>query len=285
MVLKKEIAGKIKDLLKKNPQGLSITDIVKEIKINRNTAGRYLENLLISGQVEMRRFGMAKIYVISKRIPLSAVLSMSSDSIVLLDSSLRIIFANEPFLNLVGTDSKNLLGKNIEYTPVIQIFDESFAEFIEAIWRGISGNEWSGEIELRSKGIIILCRIAPTVYEDGRRGASIILEDITQWKQTERALLESDAKLRSIAENSPDIILILLPSIRHSNRILTKFVVNRYTIFYPENSMLQPLPLLTMSLKPANRQNLLPNIILRRKKCYIMNQRSVLSSRRVRLRH
>ena len=28
-----------------------------------------------------------------------------------LDSSLRIIFANEPFLKLVGTDSKNLAGK------------------------------------------------------------------------------------------------------------------------------------------------------------------------------
>ena len=60
MVLRKEIALQIKNLLKENPQGLSITDIVKVVTINRNTAGRYLENLLISGQVEMRRLGMAK---------------------------------------------------------------------------------------------------------------------------------------------------------------------------------------------------------------------------------
>ena len=38
MGLKKEISDKIKDLLQKNPQGLSITDIVKAININRNTA-------------------------------------------------------------------------------------------------------------------------------------------------------------------------------------------------------------------------------------------------------
>ena len=61
MVLKKEITIQIKDLLQKNPQGLSITDIVKKVNINRNTDGRYLENLLVSGQVDMHRFGMAKI--------------------------------------------------------------------------------------------------------------------------------------------------------------------------------------------------------------------------------
>ena len=39
MGLKKEISDQIKDLLRKNPQGLSITDIVKAVNINRNTAG------------------------------------------------------------------------------------------------------------------------------------------------------------------------------------------------------------------------------------------------------
>src|SRR4030042_3233410 len=114
MVLKREIADQIKDLLQKNPQGLSIAEIVESIKINRNTAGRYLENLLISGHVELRRFGMAKIYRISQRVPLSAVLSISAESVVQLDSFLRIIFVNESFCMFVGTDCKNLVGKNIE---------------------------------------------------------------------------------------------------------------------------------------------------------------------------
>jgi predicted transcriptional regulator len=50
MVLRKEISLQIKDLLKKNPQGLSITEIVRATNINRNITGRYLENLLVSGQ-------------------------------------------------------------------------------------------------------------------------------------------------------------------------------------------------------------------------------------------
>ena len=183
MVLKKEIAVQIKNLLQKNPQGLSITDIVKAVKINRNTAGRYLENLLVSGQVEMRRLGMAKIYMLSQRVPLSALLSISSELVIQLDSSLRIIFANEPFLRLVGTDNKNLLGKNIEYTPVALVFDESFTGFIENIREGIAGNEWSGEIILITKNIILFCRIAPTVFDDGRRGYQSSIEDITERKR------------------------------------------------------------------------------------------------------
>jgi len=209
MLLKKEITLQIKDLLQKNPQGLSITDIVKEININRNTAGRYLESLLVSGQVDMRRFGMAKIYMISQRVPISAVLSISSEMVVQLDSSLRITFANEPFLNLVSTDSKNLLRKNIEYTPVALVFDDAFAGFIENIKQGIAGKEWSGEIELSTKDIILFCRIAPTVFEDGRKGVSVILEDITQRKQGEWALLESEATARALMNSPTDTVILM----------------------------------------------------------------------------
>jgi len=209
MVLKREIADQIKDLLQKNPQGLSIAEIVESIKINRNTAGRYLENLLISGHVELRRFGMAKIYRISQRVPLSAVLSISAESVVQLDSFLRIIFVNESFCTFAGTDCKNLVGKNIEYTPVALVFDELFVGFIERIKEGVAGSEWSGEIELRPKGIIVFCRIAPTVFDDGRRGVSIILEDITLRKQGERALLESEATARALMNSPTDTVFLM----------------------------------------------------------------------------
>ena len=82
MILKKEITLKIKDLLKENSQGLCITNIVKVIDTNRKTARRYLENLLVSGQVNMRRLGMAKIYMLSRIVPLSAVLLISSEMVI-----------------------------------------------------------------------------------------------------------------------------------------------------------------------------------------------------------
>ena len=59
MALRREITARITDLLRKNPQGLSITEIVRSGEINRNTSGRYLDNLLISGQVVIIDLGMS----------------------------------------------------------------------------------------------------------------------------------------------------------------------------------------------------------------------------------
>ena len=91
----------IKDLLKKNPEGMSVTDISKALKKNKNTVGRYLDILLISGQVDMRAYGMAKVYTISQRVPLSAMLSYSKELIMVLDEESRIIDINENFLKLL----------------------------------------------------------------------------------------------------------------------------------------------------------------------------------------
>ena len=92
----------IKDLLKKNPEGMSVTDISKALNKNKNTIGRYLDILLISGQVEMRSFGMAKVFKISHRVPLSALLSYSKELIMVLDEESRIIDVNDNFLTLLN---------------------------------------------------------------------------------------------------------------------------------------------------------------------------------------
>ena len=69
----------IKELLRSHPRGMTIIDISQKIGINRNSVAKYLDVLLISGQVEMHAVGTAKLYFLSKRVPISAMLSLSSD--------------------------------------------------------------------------------------------------------------------------------------------------------------------------------------------------------------
>ena len=209
MDIQKIICNQIEDLLQKNPQGLNITGICRAVHIPRNTAIQHLEHLLQSGRLEVRRLGRSRIYMLPRRVPLSPVLSISSDSVILLDYFLRIIFANEPFLNLVGTNSKKLVGKNIENTPIAQVFDESFAQFIEKLNDGIAGKEWSGEIEISAKHIILFCRIVPIVFDDGGWGVSVILEDITERKLAERALRESEATARALINAPTDSVILV----------------------------------------------------------------------------
>jgi PAS domain S-box-containing protein len=203
MALRREITTRIIDLLKQNPQGLSITEIVRSGGINRNTAGRYLDNLLISGQVEMRHFGMAKIYSISQRLPHSSVLSISSEYVMQLDSGLRTVFLNLPFLDLMSVSEKEIMGKNIEYTSIALFFEEVFPDLLVRLKEGLAGTEFRGELHLIKQDITFFCRIAPTVFSSGQKGVSVLFEDITKRKQSEERLQESEARLRSIIRVAP----------------------------------------------------------------------------------
>jgi PAS domain S-box-containing protein len=203
MALRREITAQITDLLKKNPQGLSITEIVRCGGINRNTAGRYLDNLLVSGQVEMRHFGMAKIYTLSQRLPVSSVLAISSELVMQLDSSLRIVFLNQPFIDLLGKSEKEILGKNIEFSPILSFFDDVFPRVLAWIREGLAGTEYKGELVVPRQNFTFFCRIAPTVFNNGQKGVSVLFEDITRRKRDEARIRESEERLRSIIRVAP----------------------------------------------------------------------------------
>ncbi len=180
MALRREITSKITDLLQENPQGLSITEIVKSGGINRNTAGRYLDNLLVTGQVGMRHFGMAKIYSLSCRLPVSSVLSISTELVLQLDAGLRIVFLNQPFVNLLGSTEKELVGKNIEFSKIPLYFDETFPTVLAWIHDGLAGTEYHGELTVPGEKKVFSCRVAPTVFNNGQKGVSILFDDITE---------------------------------------------------------------------------------------------------------
>jgi len=50
-----------------------------------------------------RRVGNAKLYHLSRRVPLDAVINRGREMIVLLDRNLRIVQASESFITFTGT--------------------------------------------------------------------------------------------------------------------------------------------------------------------------------------
>jgi PAS domain S-box-containing protein len=203
MVLSRQVTARIKEVLEKHPEGISITDLVQSVDINRNTAGRYLENLLLSGQVEMRRFGMAKMYTLARRLPVSSVLSISSELVMQLDFSQRVVYANDPLLAFLKAPAKDLFGKNIEFTPFSVVFEDVFAELLDLFRRGLQGEEWRGELSCPVRGTYFFCRVAPTVFNEGTKGVSVLLEDISDQKRDEERIRTSEARLRGIFQVSP----------------------------------------------------------------------------------
>jgi PAS domain S-box-containing protein len=197
----------IRDLLKKNPNGMSVTDISRALKKNKNTVGRYLDILLISGQVDMRTYGMAKVYTLSQRVPLSAMLSYSKELIMVLDNEFRIIDVNANFLTLLCLNREETVGKNITF---LQSPEVDVHELLDSISKENKDRETTVTFFVKDKGERIFHqKCIPTVFDDGGKGLTLILEDVTERILAEREIRESEERFRMMAENIRDGLLII----------------------------------------------------------------------------
>lgn len=65
-----DIPGRALRTLKFRPRGMTITEIAKALKANRNSVSKHLEVMQAAGQVEARLVGNAKVYSVAQRVPL-----------------------------------------------------------------------------------------------------------------------------------------------------------------------------------------------------------------------
>ncbi|MDD1719303.1 MAG: PAS domain S-box protein [Methanoregulaceae archaeon] len=197
----------IKELLVRNPGGMSVTDISKALNKNKNTVGRYLDILLISGQVDMRTYGMAKVFTLSQRVPLSRMISCAKELIMVLDEELRITEINENFLALLNLPRGYTIGKKI---PFLNPPDADVHELLDILAGPRDGKGHTITFHLRSAGERIFSwKSIPTVFEDGGRGQTVVLDDITEHVLAEREIRESEERFRMMAENIRDGLVIM----------------------------------------------------------------------------
>jgi len=197
----------IKSLLRQNPEGMSVTGIAKALKKNKNTTGRYLDILLISGQVDMRKYGMTKVFTLSQRVPLSAMLSYSKELIITLDTESTIIDVNNNFLSLLNLTRREIIGKKLAQvkSPSTDIHNlkHNPSEPLKKSNRVISFLVIGvGERIFKQTKI-------PSVFDDGTEGITIILSEITQEILKKREIREREERFRMMAENIQDGLAIL----------------------------------------------------------------------------
>lgn len=192
-------------LLKNNPRGMSVSEIADAAGLNRNTAARYMDNLLVSGQVEMRAFGKAKVFFLSRRVPVSAMLNLSSEMVMLIDADLKVIQSNTTLLDFLSADAEEIIGKYV-YDGACRVFCNDI--FTEQIRRSLQGEVIRNEMRLFLNGETkcIEERISPMVLADGKPGVTVVLDDITEKVNAEEALEQSEALFRRLVETVNDVI-------------------------------------------------------------------------------
>jgi len=105
---------RIKSFLKGSSKGYTVTEISRSIDINRNSVAKYLDVLCISGAVELKVIGSAKIYTLTKRIPISSILSLSSEYLIVLDDEFVVTYVNEKVLTFENKASEDIVGRSYE---------------------------------------------------------------------------------------------------------------------------------------------------------------------------
>lgn len=178
----------IQSILQTNQKGMTVSDIAKEMKLNRNSVAKYLEIMRISGLVEMITFGPAKVYFPTKRIPLTHLFDYTSDYIVIIDEQLRITHINEPILNYLREKREQFIGKTLLKTPLFFIDNTTSLSINEAL----EGKGPVKQIDFfhEEEELYFKIKIIPIRFDDGTNGASLIIKNITHQKRIQNLLKE-----------------------------------------------------------------------------------------------
>ncbi len=205
-MLEQEKISKIKILLKVHPKGLTITDISSKLKLNRNSVAKYLEILLISGQVESQSYGTARVFFLSHRLPISALVSIASDPVVTLDENHRILFVNDRFCNFFAVEKEDVTGNHI-----IDVFKAGIgSETLPGIFSDVIADQETVHdihLTLDSGEFFFKIKSMKTVFDDGSRGITIIMEDVTREKKDQIELEAKEARYRGIVEDQTEFII------------------------------------------------------------------------------
>jgi len=202
----REEIERIKDLLKKNPQGMSVTEIARELDRNKHSMGRYLDILHALGDVEMRAYGMAKVYSLSCRVPLSAFISTIGEAFFVLDDDRRIMQANAIFFDLIGLKKEEVIGRYLSY---LEVPGPDMQEMLAVIAARLGEVDQTfdvalGEAEGRRDFTV---RAIPTLFDDGGGGHAVVVVDVTEKMRAFRAVEVSERKYRELVEHANSIIL------------------------------------------------------------------------------
>jgi len=177
-----DIPGRVLRTLKFRPKGMTITELARALGINRNSVSKHLEVMQAEGRVEARLVGNAKVYSLAQRIPLSAFLCFTKNLILLLDADLTVVQANDPCLARFGRNKEEIIGQNLREADLPIISSPEALAVVEGLEREQVITDISHRRDDGSE-LFYQMQAIPTTFEDGGKGCTLILEDITERKQ------------------------------------------------------------------------------------------------------
>ncbi len=226
------------DTVRRRKDG-SLVDISVTISPVKDGAGRVIGASKVARDITKRR---EIEQALSER---ALLLDLSNDAILVRDGADRITYWNKSATELYGHSREEALGR-VTHELLRTEFPEPLERITEQLHRD---GRWTGELVHRRKDgtqVVVISRWA--LDRDDRGNRKCVLEtnnDITQQKQSERALRESENRLRALTD-----------TLETQVRMRTEQLVRRNTEVLNQAEQLRELSHRMMQIQDEERRNI-----------------------------
>jgi PAS domain S-box-containing protein len=192
--------SRILGVLKEHSYGLNIVEIADKTGQNRMSAAKYLDVLTANESVEVELCGRAKIYFLSRRLPVKAFLEQISKCYCITDRDLRIIQFNHWLPTIADIPPREIEGALLP--DIFQDRIVNFGECLVACRKAIAG-EVSVVIAddlVRGKHKFLEIYHLPIRFPDGSPGMIAVTQEVTDRKLVEIELHQIAEQFRALVE-------------------------------------------------------------------------------------
>jgi PAS domain S-box-containing protein len=195
-----EPVTRIRDILRENPEGLNIVEIADKTGLNRMSAAKYLGVLTANESVEVEICGRAKIYTLSRRLPVKSFLEQIAKCYCITDGDLRVVQFNHWLPAISDIPPREIEGALLSdlFRGRIANFDECMAACRKAVDGEV--NAVVADDLVRGKHKFLEIYHLPLRFPDGSPGMIAVTQEVTEQKLLEIGLHQEAEQLRELVE-------------------------------------------------------------------------------------